>query len=77
MRSPVLGFILLLSGLTAPLNRPAAQPGEAEAQQSQADPRDFVCAPRLQLRQPPRCSPYGPGARATELARQGLFPPKP
>jgi len=77
LRSPVLGFILLLSGLTAPLNRPAAQPSEAEAQQSQADPRDFVCAPRLQLRQPQRCSPYGPGARATELARQGLFPPKP
>jgi hypothetical protein len=41
------------------------------------DPRDFICAPRLQLRQPQRCSPYGPGARAAELARQGLFPPKP
>ena len=70
LRSQLLSLLLLLSGLIVPADRAAAQ-------QSEADPRDFLCAPRLQLRQPQRCSPYGPGARATELARQGLFPPKP
>jgi hypothetical protein len=70
LRSQALSVILLLAGLGAAADRTSAQ-------QAEADPRDFLCAPRLQLRQPQRCSPYGPGARATELARQGLFPPKP
>lgn len=73
-------LILLMSGLNVSAQRPAARQVEASrdpAQQIAADPRDFACAPRLQLRYPQRCSPYGPGAQAAELARQGLFPPKP
>lgn len=51
--------------------------------QSEGDPvepietRDFLCAPRLQLRYPERCPHLGPGAVVTDLARQGLYPPRP
>lgn len=38
---------------------------------------DYVCAPRLQLRQPQLCPQHGPGARMVELARAGLYAPKP
>jgi len=48
---------------------------------AQSDPppetRDYVCAPRLQLRQPQRCPQYGPGGEITELAKLGLLSPKP
>ncbi|HLF81338.1 MAG TPA: hypothetical protein VI410_06170, partial [Anaerolineales bacterium] len=63
-------MFLVLSGLVAPLNRPAAQQGSP-------DPRDSVCAPRLQLRHPELCASYGPGAQLLGLARLGLLPPKP
>jgi hypothetical protein len=76
LRSPAFAILILLSGLSGTLQRPTG-PLLSVAQQAQADPRDFACAPRLQLRYPQRCSPFGPGARAAELARQGLFPPKP
>ena len=41
------------------------------------DPRDFVCAPRLQLRQPQRCPSYGPGGEKAALAKLGLLAPRP
>lgn len=41
------------------------------------DRRDYVCAPRLQLRRPQLCPRHGPAAEVTELARLGLLPPKP
>jgi hypothetical protein len=48
-----------------------------QAEPSDRDGRDYVCAPRLQLRQPQLCPRHGPGAEVTELARLGLLPPKP
>ena len=48
---------------------------------AQVDPppdlRDFVCAPRLQLRQPQRCPSYGPGGEVASLAKLGLLAPRP
>ncbi len=48
---------------------------------AQSDPppetRDYVCAPRLQLRQPQRCPRHGPAAKLSELARLGLLSPRP
>ncbi|MDK1045334.1 MAG: hypothetical protein QGM45_06555, partial [Anaerolineales bacterium] len=47
----------------------------------QVDPptetRDYLCAPRLQLRQPQRCPSYGPGGKLAELAQLGLLSPAP
>ncbi|MEE9216577.1 MAG: L,D-transpeptidase [Anaerolineales bacterium] len=40
------------------------------------DTRDFICAPRLQLRQPQRCPRHGPGGKISELAQLGLLSPK-
>ena len=40
------------------------------------DTRDYVCAPRLQLRQPQLCPRYGPGGKISELAQLGLLAPK-
>ncbi len=68
----VLTLILALGGLSSWPLQPTVQ-----AQQSAGDPRPYVCAPRLQLRQPQLCPQYGPGAELVELARSGLFPPKP
>lgn len=53
----------------------AARPQAALQQPSRG--ADYVCAPRLQLRQPQLCPQYGPGARLLDLARLGLYPPKP
>lgn len=48
---------------------------------AQSDPppetRDYVCAPRLQLRQPQRCPRHGPAAKLSNLARLGLLSPRP
>ncbi len=48
---------------------------------AQSDPppetRDYVCAPRLQLRQPQRCPRHGPAAKLSQLARLGLLSPRP
>ena len=48
---------------------------------TQSDPppetRDYVCAPRLQLRQPQRCPRHGPAAKMSKLARLGLLSPRP
>ena len=41
------------------------------------DTRDYVCAPRLQLRQPQRCPRHGPAAKISELAQLGLLSPRP
>lgn len=38
---------------------------------------DYICATRLQLRHPERCSSYGPASEAQALAQKGLYPPKP
>ena len=62
LRNHILGMFLVLSGLVVPLDRPAVQQGSA-------DPRDFVCAPRLQLRHPELCPRHGPGAALTDPPR--------
>jgi hypothetical protein len=41
------------------------------------DTRDYVCAPRLQLRHPHRCPRHGPAAKISELAQLGLLSPRP
>jgi len=41
------------------------------------DTRDYVCAPRLQLRQPQLCPRHGPAAKISELAQLGLLSPRP
>ncbi len=53
--------------------------GFSPAAQSDPPPetRDYVCAPRLQLRQPQRCPRHGPAAKLSELARLGLLSPRP
>lgn len=51
--------------------------GRAEASLLPAHPLDFVCPTRLMLRYPGRCPQTGPGAKAFELARLGLYPEKP
>ena len=70
LRHQILSLILLLSGLAAPAEHSAAL-------QTEADPRDYLCAPRLQLRHPELCPRHGPGGALTELARLGLYPAKP
>ena len=50
---------------------PVAQPDPP------SETRDYVCAPRLQLRQPQRCPGHGPAAKLSKLARLGLLSPRP
>jgi len=70
IRTFLLTGIILLSGF-------ASRADLAGALQPGPDARNFVCAPRLQLRHPELCPQYGPGAQLIELARLGLYPPKP
>ncbi|HLF36956.1 MAG TPA: hypothetical protein VI520_03375, partial [Anaerolineales bacterium] len=70
MRTYFLTWVFLLSGF-------ASRADLAGGLLPGADARDFICAPRLQLRHPEFCPQHGPGAKLIELARLGLYPPKP
>lgn len=70
VRYALLPIAILLSGHFHALAHAAGQPSQPRTGWS-------VCAPRLQLRQPQLCPQYGPGAQAVELARAGLYSPKP
>lgn len=67
--------LLLVLGLANARTAFASELAEGEVPEPET--RDYLCAPRLQLRHPQRCPRLGPGARVTELARLGLLPPKP
>lgn len=67
MLHPLLGG--LISGAIALMAQAAGGPPLVQD--------DYVCAPRLQLRQPQLCPQFGPGAELVRLARIGLYPPKP
>lgn len=69
---------LVLSILLAAAGAPPAVAASAkEGVEPPPDTRDYVCAPRLQLRQPQRCPSYGPGGKLAELAQLGLLSPAP
>lgn len=62
--------IVVLGGLSL-------SPVRAEAGALQANSQNVICPIRLMLRYPERCSQTGPGLKAIELARLGLYPEKP
>ena len=64
----ILGFLAFHEAWA--INRPPAHPLEGVT-------ADYVCPPRLHLRHPQRCPEHGPSAQITELARKGLYLPKP
>lgn len=71
-------FLLMILAMSiASLGGLSLSPVQAEASALQADPQDIVCPTRLMLRHPERCSQIGPGVKALELARLGLYPEKP
>ncbi len=62
--------IVVLGGLSL-------SPVRAEAGALQENSQNVICPIRLMLRYPERCSQTGPGLKAIELARLGLYPEKP
>jgi hypothetical protein len=52
----------------------SVSPFQAEAAVLQSYSSEALCSIRLSLRYPDRCPPIGPGGKAIELARLGLYP---
>lgn len=57
--------------------RPVLASTPSTSQVVVSEPGGELCAPRLQVRHPQRCSAIGPGAEAARLARRGLYPQRP